>query len=59
MCALPTVLNFCRENLENQGKDAAFMQMLHNLDRCHMNHEEKWALFIKHTADKAEFRYFF
>ena len=32
------------------------MRMLRCLDRCHMAHDEKWALFIKHSADKAEFR---
>jgi hypothetical protein len=47
----------CRENLQLQGKDAAFMQMLHSLDRCHMDLDSKWASVVEHTADKAEFRY--
>lgn len=42
--------------LEEHSKDAAFMQMLRNLDRCHMDHEEKWSLFTKLSADKADFR---
>lgn len=44
-----------RENLQLQGKDAAFMQMLHSLDRCHMDLDSKWASVVEHTADKAEF----
>lgn len=44
-----------RESLEMHGRDTDFMQMLRTLDRCHMDHDEKWALFIKHSADKAEF----
>ena len=47
----------CRENLQLQGKDAAFMQMLHSLDRCnHTDLDSKWASVMKHTADKADFR---
>ena len=46
----------CRKRLEVQGKDKAFVSMLHVLDRCHLDHEVKWALVQKHTADKAEFR---
>lgn len=45
-----------RENLQLQGKDAAFMQMLHSLDRCnHKDLDSKWASVIQHTADKADF----
>jgi len=33
------------------------MQMLHSLDRCHMDLDSKWASVVEHTADKAEFRY--
>ena len=45
-----------RQELKDHARDAAFMQMLQNLDRCHMNHDEKWALFTKLSADKLEFR---
>lgn len=31
------------------------MQMLHSLDRCHMDLDSKWASVVEHTADKAEF----
>ena len=51
-----TLVCLSREKLRQQGADPAFMKMLHSLDKCNMNFEEKWGEVQRQIAGKADFR---